>query len=138
MPIDYRKALEQEPDTFTARLPLGLNLFKLGQLDEAIGYYRRALEIWPGYPDANVNLGNARFVQGSFDEAIRHYKRALEVDPNNLDAIVSLERNYRRLEMWEQLVEVLSRKAKLAYPIRDDIPVMLEDEARQIPEDEAV
>jgi uncharacterized protein len=33
--------------------------------------------------------------------------------------------------------ELISRSARLAYPIRDDIPVMLEDEARTISEEEA-
>jgi hypothetical protein len=33
--------------------------------------------------------------------------------------------------------ELISRSARLAYPIRDDIPVMLEDEARIISEEEA-
>ncbi len=32
--------------------------------------------------------------------------------------------------------ELVCRADRLAYPIRDDIPVMLEDEARQVPEDE--
>lgn len=33
--------------------------------------------------------------------------------------------------------ELISKSARLAYPIRDDIPVMLEDEARSITEEEA-
>lgn len=33
--------------------------------------------------------------------------------------------------------ELVSRSARLAYPIRDGIPVMLEDEAREISEEEA-
>lgn len=33
--------------------------------------------------------------------------------------------------------ELISISGRLAYPIRDDIPVMLEDEARQLSEDEA-
>lgn len=32
--------------------------------------------------------------------------------------------------------ELISKSAKLAYPIRDDIPVMLEEEARQLSEEE--
>ena len=32
--------------------------------------------------------------------------------------------------------ELISLSAQLAYPIRDDIPVMLEDEARQLSLDE--
>lgn len=33
--------------------------------------------------------------------------------------------------------ELISRSARLAYPIRDGIPVMLENEAREITEAEA-
>ena len=32
--------------------------------------------------------------------------------------------------------ELISKSAKLAYPIKDDIPVMLEQEARELSEDE--
>ena len=32
--------------------------------------------------------------------------------------------------------ELVSRSARLAYPIRDDIPVMLEDEARVLSDEE--
>jgi uncharacterized protein len=32
--------------------------------------------------------------------------------------------------------ELISRSARLAYPIRDGIPVMLEDEARQLSDEE--
>jgi uncharacterized protein YbaR (Trm112 family) len=34
--------------------------------------------------------------------------------------------------------ELICKVDRLAYPIRDDIPVMLEDEARQLPADEEV
>ena len=32
--------------------------------------------------------------------------------------------------------ELMSRSARLAYPVRDDIPVMLEEEARTLSDDE--
>ena len=34
--------------------------------------------------------------------------------------------------------ELICRADRLAYPIRDGIPVMLEDEARQLPSDQEV
>lgn len=39
------------------------------------------------------------------------------------------------LEYDREAQELISRRAHLAYPIRDGIPIMLEEEARQIDED---
>ena len=38
----------------------------------------------------------------------------------------------------EEQGELICKADRLAYPIRDDIPVMLEDEARQLPVEEEV
>jgi len=38
---------------------------------------------------------------------------------------------YRKSE-----AELLCKPCRLAYPVRDDIPVMLEDEARHLPPEE--
>jgi uncharacterized protein len=57
------------------------------------------------------------------------------VDARLLDILVcpickgNLE--YRKGEM-----ELVCKPCKLAFPIRDDIPIMLEDEARQLAADE--
>src|SRR5882724_11759524 len=40
---------------------------------------------------------------------------------------------YRKAEK-----ELICKACRLAYPIRDDIPVMLEDEARRLPPEEEV
>jgi uncharacterized protein YbaR (Trm112 family) len=34
--------------------------------------------------------------------------------------------------------ELISKSARLAYPIKDGIPVLLEDEARQLADDEEI
>lgn len=38
----------------------------------------------------------------------------------------------------KQSNELFCKVDRLAYPVRDDIPVMLENEARQLPADEEV
>ena len=38
----------------------------------------------------------------------------------------------------QQEQELICKADRLAYPIRDDIPVMLEDEARELPAEEEV
>ncbi len=41
-----------------------------------------------------------------------------------------------KLKYDQQKQELISKSAKLAYPIRDGIPVMLEEEARPLTEEE--
>ena len=67
----------------------------------------------------------------------RHAKpsRNPEMDKRLLDILVCpvskapLEWHADRHELW-------CRASRLAYPVRDDIPVMLEDEARPLTEEE--
>jgi uncharacterized protein YbaR (Trm112 family) len=40
------------------------------------------------------------------------------------------------LEYYPERQELVSRSARLAYPIRDGIPVLLENEARPLRDDE--
>ncbi len=40
------------------------------------------------------------------------------------------------LDYRKAKLELVCKPCRLAYPIKDDIPVMLEDEARQLPAEE--
>ena len=53
------------------------------------------------------------------------------VDPKLLEILVCPVTK-GELEYDEAAQELISKKAGLAYPIRDGIPVMLADEARQL------
>jgi uncharacterized protein YbaR (Trm112 family) len=53
------------------------------------------------------------------------------VDPKLLEILVC-PLTKGQLEFDAARQELISRKAKLAYPIRDGIPIMLPEEARQI------
>ena len=57
--------------------------------------------------------------------------RRYEVDPKLLEILVCPVTK-GPLEYDREHQELISRKAGLAYPIRDGIPIMLVDEARQI------
>jgi uncharacterized protein YbaR (Trm112 family) len=57
------------------------------------------------------------------------------VDPRLLEILVC-PRTKTSLFYDEARQELISRTARLAYPIRDGIPIMLEEEARQLDEEE--
>ncbi|MEM1237987.1 MAG: Trm112 family protein [Pseudomonadota bacterium] len=54
-----------------------------------------------------------------------------EFDRKMLEALVCPQTR-QRLSYDAEAQELISKAAHLAYPIRDGIPVLLEDEARQL------
>ena len=61
---------------------------------------------------------------------------AMVVDPKLLEILVCpLTKGPLRYDRERQ--ELVSEKARLAYPIRDGIPIMLVDEARTLDDEEA-
>lgn len=64
------------------------------------------------------------------DDAASAADRA-EVDPKLLEILVC-PLTKGPLDYDREAQELISRKARLAYPIRDGIPIMLVDEARQL------
>ena len=58
-----------------------------------------------------------------------------ETDPRLLEILVC-PLTKTRLEFNRDKQELISRAARLAYPIRDGIPIMLVDEARELGENE--
>jgi len=60
----------------------------------------------------------------------------MSLNPNLLDILVCPVTK-TQLYYDKEKQELIATAANLAYPIRDDIPVMLEDEARVISAEEA-
>ena len=56
---------------------------------------------------------------------------AADVDPRLLEILVCPV-THGPLEYDRDKGELISRSAKLAYPIRDGVPIMLPDEAREL------
>jgi uncharacterized protein YbaR (Trm112 family) len=60
---------------------------------------------------------------------------SLDVDPRLLEILVCpVTRG--PLEYDREKAELVSRRARLAYPIRDGVPIMLPEEARELGEGE--
>jgi uncharacterized protein YbaR (Trm112 family) len=59
----------------------------------------------------------------------------IDVDPRLLEILVC-PLTHGPLELDRAKGELISRGAKLAYPIRDGVPIMLPEEARELGEGE--
>jgi len=60
--------------------------------------------------------------------------RAHDVDPKLLEILVCPV-THGRLDYDRERGELISQSARLAYPIRDGVPIMLPEEARSLDEE---
>ena len=67
---------------------------------------------------------------------IEQTDKSSEIDPRLLEILVCPQTR-GGLVYDRDKGELLSKKAMLAYPIRDGVPIMLIDEARTLSDDEA-
>lgn len=91
----YRRAIELNPNSATARLRYGGLLFYEGKLDEAIEQMSRARALDPLSPGINSNLSAYYVYAHRPDEAITYARRALEIEPAFWRARVNLGEGYQ-------------------------------------------
>jgi tetratricopeptide (TPR) repeat protein len=80
--LNFRKALQLDPDFDSAHDNLGIILDDQGKTEEAIGHFRRAIEINPKFVKAHNNLGVALIKQDQPNEAVEHFLQALQIQPD--------------------------------------------------------
>ncbi|MCD8173175.1 MAG: tetratricopeptide repeat protein [Alistipes sp.] len=86
---DYRRALEQNPESFEARYNLGNSLYKQGRWEEAEQVFLRLSKADTSEEnrfDTHFNAGNSMFQQRKLEEALEQYKEAMRIDPTNEEA----------------------------------------------------
>ncbi len=82
----------------------GVELLKLGKIDEAIGPLLKAVELNPKDPDARLNLAYAYEHQGRIDEAISQYRKAVELNPRNPIAHNNLGVLYDKKGLYDEAI----------------------------------
>ncbi|MAF26741.1 MAG: hypothetical protein CME07_02620 [Gemmatimonadetes bacterium] len=80
----YRSALELKPEYDKCHLNLGVDLVRLGQLEEGLEHIRRAEEINPDYYRPPFNRGVILSELGRHEEAAEALRQAVAVEPRYL------------------------------------------------------
>jgi tetratricopeptide (TPR) repeat protein len=103
--IDYRKALEKDPQSWRADYNLGNSLYKQKQFDAAAQKYAALVknEKYRQHSERYYyNLGNAYFENKKYQESVESYKNALRNNPGDMDAKHNLQLAMRKLEESKQ------------------------------------
>jgi tetratricopeptide (TPR) repeat protein len=82
--------LKVTSNNYIAYDSMGVELFGLGRVDEAIQNYLKAIEIYPQNPYSHFNLGMALHAQGRLKEASQQYLQAIRIMPAYYKAYTNL------------------------------------------------
>lgn len=84
--IHLTTAAEKEPGNLTVFMNLGISLYQLNQLDEAVDTLRKIIAVAPNQSSARSLLGIIHLRRGRTEEAYSDLTRAVALDPRNAEA----------------------------------------------------
>lgn len=115
----FRKALELNPQSYSANKELGEMLAIGGDFVAAKPYYEKAVELSPDDPDAHYNLGVCLINTGESEKALDHFLKTVALDPKYADAFyqagtaaIGLNRIDDAVANLEKFLEVAPHDAK--------------------------
>ncbi len=108
--IEFRRAVDLNPDYADAHDLHAMILRVTGRLDEAITEAKRAVEIDPLSPGITAGLGYAFFDARQYDQAIEQEQKTLELDPIYDTAVRVLGRAYLQKGMYDEGIAVFERE----------------------------
>jgi DNA-binding winged helix-turn-helix (wHTH) protein/TolB-like protein/Flp pilus assembly protein TadD len=108
---DHRRALEINPEDFSAHLGYAHLLSNMGRSEEALREVDQALRLDPLSPLANALKGQFLFYARRYPEAKEQLHKTLEINPTFWVALLQLGRSYEREGRYEEALEAY-RKAR--------------------------
>jgi tetratricopeptide (TPR) repeat protein len=103
---EFRIALQQNPNYFTALQWHAEYLSLIGRYDDAIREITQALEMAPDLAVMHHNAGQIYQAARRYDEAINQYSIALRLDPTFLSSNVFMALAYKRKGMYDKALEL--------------------------------
>ncbi len=104
--VDYRKALEKDPNNWDASYNIANSIYKQGKFEDAVNQYQAVT----GMADDNKenmakayhNLGNSYLRTNKLQEAIEAYKNSLRNNPNDYETKYNLAWAQNKLQQQQQ------------------------------------
>jgi TolB-like protein/Tfp pilus assembly protein PilF len=112
--VDFRKALELNPNSAAAHHWYARHLEQLGRSGEALGQITAALKNDPLSPTIRVTKGKILFVARRYQEAVEACKMALELEPNFASAYQILGQAYAHLGDHAKAIEAAKKYIELS------------------------
>jgi tetratricopeptide (TPR) repeat protein len=103
--VEYKKALELNPQSKEAHFNLGDSYYKQQRFDEALREYGKSAEAMKSpeqRAESFYNIGNSLYRANKFQDAVGAYKQSLKINPNDNDTRYNLQMARAKLKQQEQ------------------------------------
>jgi tetratricopeptide (TPR) repeat protein len=80
---NFKKELDNNPNSWNTMVELGKQLIELGQVNEALTLFNKAMQLAPSQPEPKLESGYANFLLKNYQGAVALYQAALVYDKGN-------------------------------------------------------
>jgi eukaryotic-like serine/threonine-protein kinase len=101
---EFKRAVELNPNSFSAHLDYGLFLTAMGRPQEAVRETETAVKLDPLTPTTHLQLGWVLYYARRHDDSIAQLRKTLEMDPNLGYAHMELGWNYAQKRMYPEAI----------------------------------
>jgi len=103
--IEFRRAIELNPNVAWIRQAYGWFLMSEGRFEEATAEMDKAQALDPSSLTVNVGRGRLYYYSRQYDKAIRHFQNIIAVEPNDPSLYRSLYTIYEQDKMYKESLE---------------------------------
>lgn len=119
----FKKAVEANPVSVTARINLGSSLAEMGDEGAAVEQFKEAVRLEPENPTAHFNLGLLLSKRNEREDAARSFRAVLKSNPKDAQARSLLA---RELLLMGKTEEATTELARLVEASPDDESLLLD------------
>jgi TolB-like protein/Tfp pilus assembly protein PilF len=112
--MEYRRALELNPNDAMAHNWYGEYLQEMGRNEEASAQMRQTMALAPLNPVGASQVGYTFYTARQYDQAIQAFQKSLEMEPDFVDAHVGLGWVYQEKKMYPKAIAELETAADLS------------------------
>jgi superkiller protein 3 len=107
--VNYRAAIDNDPDLVDAYLNLGASLFATKSFDEALEQFQKAAEKDSKNADAFANIGRVNYTMRRYPDAITALNKAIELSPGDADLYKDLGKSFYKSKAYPEVVNSLQK-----------------------------
>lgn len=101
-------AFAETPADAKLQYNMGVDFYKVGKYDQAMGSFRRAIDLDPNYTDAYYNLGSILEFLGQYDAALTVFKQVIVRNPDDYGSVYKAASLSAKLGQGEKAKTYLS------------------------------